>query len=265
MAGGRMMLSAPATGKKRYSKGKTVSKIAKGKVTNIQTLAKAVKKLQNKDKAEANYFNLQQTGSQISLTSSPFVLNLSNYNNMGYCFGTGADEVGVNTTMHKSVGIDTYISLENTVNNEEETVQFTCFLVSLTDEATQVFNMQNNGIVWNGSPGTANQTHCIAGGLVLLNKRYFKVHKTKRFVLSNHGTALTAPSAQSQYGVDKRFYWSQKINKKINNPGGNWYALINGADPSKTYLMLVFSDNSTADLESPAITYSAVHTFKSIA
>jgi len=218
-----------------------------------------------KDKKDPVYFNLQQTGSQVSLSSNPFVLNLSNYNNMAYSFGTGADEVGTNAVIHKGCGIDTYISLENTVNNEEETVQFTCFLVSLKDEASQIFNLQNNGIVWNSSPGTTNQTHAVAGGIVMLNKRYFNIHKVKRFVLTNHGTALTAPSAQTQYGTDHRWYWKQSINKRITNPGGNWYSLINGADPSKTYLMLVFSDNSTADVESPAITYSVVHTMKSVA
>lgn len=252
--------------RKRFAKKSGgVAKIAKGKTTKIETLAKAIKTLQRKEKKDLVYFNLQQTASQSSMTADPFVLNLSNYNNMGYCFGTGTDEVGTNAVIHKSVGIDSYVSLENTLNNEEETVQFTAFLVSLKDEASQIYNLQNNAIVWNSSSGTPNQTHAKAGGIVLLNKRYFNIHKVKRFVLTNHGTALTAPSAQTQYGTDHRWYWKQSINKRISNPGGNWYALVNGADPSKTYLMLIFNDNSTTDVESPAITYSAVHTMKSVA
>lgn len=252
--------------RRRYRKKGGIRRLVKGKGSAIKTLAKAVRSIQVKNKKQVRYLNFQQTSNVTNISgTAPTVLPLSDFNSMGWCFGTGSDDLSDSKLIHSSFGIDNYITLENLINNEEETIQFTCMLVSLRDPATQIYNFQTNTFSWNSTPNTSNQTHAVSGGLVLLNKKYFKIHKTKRFVLSNHGTPLTNPSASGQYGIDQRFYWKFSPNALIENPGGNVLALRNGADPSKTYFMLVFSDNSAADLESPAWTYTAVHTMRTVA
>jgi len=248
---------------RRVKGGKTVAKMAKGKVTSIQALAKAVKGLQRKNRSEADYINLRQIATNQNIggaVATPYQLNLCNYVNMGFCFGTALSDTEDNRMVHKSFGIDGYVSLENSVNDEENTVGFSMYLVSLKDAATQIFSPATGTLVL-----TDGVTHSDNGkGMTLLNKKFFKIHKSKRFFLSNHGTALAQPSAQTQYGTDHRFYMKWSPNSLITNPSGNWQALASALDPSKQYYLLIFNDNTTADLESPCISYSIVHTVKTL-
>lgn len=236
-----------------------VRKMAKGKTSRMQALAKAVRSLQRKAKSEAEYLNYSQNIDNNNL-GTVNVWNLSYYSSWARVFNTSTNDDTPNKMIHKSFGMDVRVSLENTVNNEEETVNFTAYLVSLRDDIGGYF-----------APGTGSltmvdgQTHSTLRGMVLLNKRLFNIHKMKRFTLTNYGTALTAPAAQSQYGTDRRWYWRMPVNKMVTNPTGDWKVLNSAQDPSKTYFLIVFSDNSTADLESPALNASIVHTIKTVA
>lgn len=236
-----------------------VKKIAKGKTTQIQTLAKAVKTLQRKSRVEAQYFNYAQNIDNVNITSA-ITQNLSYYSGWTRIFGTTSNDDAANRIMHKSCGMDIRVSLENSVNNEEETTNFTCFLVSMKDEIGGYFLPGSGGLTL-----AEGVTHSTQKGMVLLNKKMFNIHKYKRFTLTNYGTALTAPAAQSQYGTDRRWYWRLPINKMITNPNGDWKIMNSAQDPSKTYFLIVFSDNSTLDAESPSLNVSCVHTVKSVA
>lgn len=246
-------------GRKRGGGRAAVKRIAKGKVTKIQALAKAVKKLQQKDKANAQYLNFTQQVLEQSVSAPAHIVNLSDYSGMVSTFGTSANDNVDNRIIHKSVGMDIRVSLENTVNNEESTTGFTCYLVSLKDECGNVYNNLTGGLTL-----TLGATHEIIQGMVLLNKKIFNIHKTKRFTLTNYNQALISPAGQSQFGTDRRWYWRLPINKTITNPRGDWKQLGCALDPSKQYYMMVFNDNSTADLESPALSYVNVHTFKTV-
>lgn len=258
MAGGKMFLGAPATGKAPAPK-KTVAKIAAGKITNMQTLAKAVKKLQNKDRNEAEYLNFTQQFLDNNVDAPCKIVNLSDYSGMVSTFGTSANDNEDNKIIHKSVGMHCRVSLENVVNNEESTIGFTAFLVSLNDDVGNVYNNLTGGLTL-----TLGATHEIIQGMALLNKKIFKVHKTKKFTLTNYNQALISPAAQSQYGTDKRWYWRLPINKTITNPRGDWKQLGCALDPSKQYYLLIFNDNSASDFESPTLSFVAVHTFKTV-
>lgn len=193
-----------------------------------------------------------------SITSQGYGVLLSNFAGMQKVFGTDGDDTEDNKIIHSSVGMDIEITLENTLNNEESTTRFTTFLVSLKD---------NIGSAFNPSSGALSLTPDIhyyqqAGGQCLLNKKCFNIHKIKRFTLTNYDTALTASAAQSQYGTVQRWYWKLPIGKVIQNPTGSWDQLGTGLDPSKTYYILVFNDNSTLDLENPVFRMSAIHTMK---
>ncbi len=190
------------------------------------------------------------------------VFKLSNISNWSAIFGTGADDGQANAMIHKSMGIDMYLTLENTVN-EPDATQFTIFLVSLKDEFNSNSNNFNNTT---GALTLASGFHyAVSGGLVMINKKVFNIHAVKRRVLTNHGTALTAPSAQTQGGTDMRCYIKYAPRKKIVAPYGNWSALACPGDPSKNYFLLVFNDNSALDLQSPKIQINVVHTVEQLA
>lgn len=245
--------------RRNYKRKSTIGKMAKGKTSQVEALAKAVKKLQIKDKVEAEYLNYTQQAVETSLVYPVGTVNLSDFSGMLSTFGTSANDNEQNKIVHKSVGMDIRVSLENTVNNEESTTGFTAFLVSLKDECGNVYNNLTGGLTL-----TLGATHEIVQGMVLLNKKIFSIHKQKRFTLTNYNQALISPAAQSQYGTDFRWYWKLPINKTIINPRGDWKQLGCALDPSKQYYLMIFNDNSTADFESPALTYVAVHTFKTI-
>lgn len=242
-------------------RGGGVKSMARGKVGKFTRLARAVRTLQKKNRSEAEYLNFSQNFTNVNLNSTtPLEQGLSYFSGMVPLFGTSSDDTSDNKIIHKSVGMDIRVTLENTVNNEEETIGFTAFLFSLRDAIGPYFLPGTGAIQW-----TNNVTHTIQNGMCLLNKKMFKIHKVKRFHLTNYGTALATAAAQSQYGTDMRWYWKQPINKVIQNPAGNWKSLNSALDPSKTYYVVVFSDNSVADAESPCMSMTCVHTFKTVA
>lgn len=240
-----------------------IKSMARGKASKFTKLARAVRTLQRKNARECEYLTFSQNipfATSFPASPAPLVQNLSYYTGFTNVFGVSADDLEANKIIHKSIGMDIRVSLENTVNNEEETTNFTAFLISLKDDIGSYFTPGSGAITW-----TDNITHSFQNGLVLLNKKMFNIHKQKRFTLTNFGTALTSAAAQSQYGVDKRWYWKISPNKLISNPAGNWKSLSSGLDPSKTYQLVVFSDNATLDGESPSMTAAIVHTMKTVA
>lgn len=245
--------------RRRYARKGRVARMAKGKVTGVQALAQSVRRLQRQVRGQHQLLNYQQSASRVNVNSDVSVYNLCAYNGFTPIFGTDADDDNNYKIVHKSFGIDGYLSLENTLNNEEDTVTFTMFLVSLKDHIGAAFNSATGGLTL-----TANEHYYMQNGLCMLNKKCFTIHKVLRRVLTNHGTALTAPSAQTQYGTDCRFYMKWSPNKVIQNPIGDWKALGSALDPSKQYYFLIFNDNSIADLESPAFSFNFVHTMKTI-
>lgn len=242
----------------RKSRGK-VAKMAKGRSSQIQVLAKSVRSIQRKINKQHQLLNYVQSDSAVNQNGDYTYYNLCNYSSLTPVFGTDADDDNNYKIVHQSVGLDMYLTLENTINNEENTITFTMFLVSLKDDIGGAFNPSNGALSLN-----VNQHYVIRNGLTLLNKKCFNIHKIKRRVLTNHGTALTSPSAQSQGGSDCRWYWKISMNKVVQNPTGDWKNLQSALDPSKQYYVLIFNDNTTLDGESPALTYNFVHTMKTI-
>lgn len=257
MAGGRMTLSARATGKKP----KTVKALAKPKETNdIQVLAKAVTKLQKQNRTECEYLNYGYAEADIPMTNPFYQVSLSRPSAWSAIFGAGTNDAEANRIVHKNFRLECRISLENLLNNEENTVNFTAFLVSLKDDATPIFN-QSTGVLTMSN----NNHYYQQNGITFLNPRVFKVHKMKRFTLTNFGGSLDIAGAQSQYGADKRFHFKIPVNKTIVNTAGDWRGLSQVPDPSKSYYLLIFNDNSLADGENPTMNLSVVHTLKTIA
>lgn len=244
----------------RRRKGGALKALAKGKKSKIEVLAKSVRTIQKKMKKDHNYLNYVQGTTQVNISSPYHGINLCDFSSMTAMFGSSADDETDNKIVHQSFGIDGYISLENLINNEEDTVTITMFLVSLKDSIGSAFNPAT------GALSLTNTVHYYSqDGLTMLNKKIFNIHKVKRKVITNHATALANPSAQTQSGTDFRFYWKWSPRQYITNPVGNWKSLSSGLDPSKCYYLLTFNNNSVLDLESPAFTYNIVHTMKTVA
>lgn len=245
---------------RRYArKGRSIARMAKGKITSIQALARSVKVLQRKTATQHQLLNYQQSASQVNITSDYNSFNLCAYSGFTPIFGTDADDDNNYKVVHKSFGIDGYLSLENLINDEENTITFTIFLVSLRDHIGSAFNSGTGGLSL-----TAGQHYYQQNGLCMLNKKCFKIHKVMRCVLTNHNTALGLPSAQTQGGTDCRFFMRWSPNTTIQNPTGDWKALNSALDPSKQYYLLIFNDNSILDAESPAFSFNFVHTMKTV-
>lgn len=246
--------------RRRVARKGGVKAMARPKKTAIQKLATAVRTLQRKNRSEAEYLNFSYGVEPTGMESPAYIYPLNFYQGMTPIFGVSADDLEANKIIHKSAGLDMRVTLENPVNNEENTIGFTAFLVSLKDDIGAVFNPGTGGLTL-----VANQTHYINQGMAMLNKKMFNIHRVKRFHLTNHGTPLAQSAAQTQYGTDCRWYWKVSLNKTIQNPQGNWKSLNSALDPSKQYYVLIFNDNSIVDLESPTVSVSAVHTFKTVA
>lgn len=242
----------------RKGRGARVAKMARGRITAVQALAKSVRTLQRKVKTQHQYLNYAQ-GVSTGVSENWYALNLSQYASYSPIFGTDTNDDDDNKIVHVAFGLDGYLDLANAVNNEENTITFTIFLVSLKDAIGNAFNPATGALTLN------NGLHYqFQNGLVMLNKKVFNIHAIRRRVLTNHGTDLGSPSAQTQHGSNYRFYLKHRVNKVIQNPYGDWKAMSSAQDPSKQMYLLIFNDNSLVDLESPTFTCNVVHTMKTI-
>jgi len=223
--------------------------------TTTKSLSKRVKKLENRDKQSVEWLNMRLSGS--TSIAQQFQYNLCSFATMTPVFGTQTDDLDDNQILYHSFRSHIKVSLENSVNNEEETTKFTCFLVSLKDIIPQSrFNNSTGALTL-----TADLDYTINSGVAYLNPKIFNVHKRKLFTLTNYGTALGTSAAQSQFGTSMEWNWDMKIKKKIKSGQGNWNLLASALDPSKQYYMLFFSDNQTGDLESPTVKIDSIHNF----
>lgn len=230
------------------------------KTPGVAQLARRVDRLVRSRKQATQWLNLQRSETGASIAQF-YWYNMMNFANSNSMFGTSADDFSDPKIRLHSTTINCRVSLENQVNNEEETTRFTAFLVSLKDKIPSSKFTNTSGALTLAPITDYN----LIQGVAYLNHKLFKVHRVKRFTLTNYGTALSAPAAQSQFGTAHEWTWSVRPNSIIENTQGNWNVLSSAMDPSKQYYLLVFSDNQTGDLESPAVSINQISNFKRIA
>lgn len=237
----------------------TVAKMAKGKTTSIQALAKSVRSLQLANKKQHQFLNYRRSASGEVIQSDVNIFNLCDYTNMTPIFGADGDDDNNYKIQHQSFGMDCYLTLENAVNNEENTIGFTVFLVSLKDDIGSAFN-PNTGVL---SLSSGDHYHTL-NGMTMVNKKCFNIHKVIRRTLTNFNSNLSIAGAKSQGGADCRFYLKHSPRSTITNVKGDWKAMSSAQDPSKQYYLLIFNDNSLLDGEWPSFSYNQVHTMKTL-
>lgn len=196
--------------------------------------------------------NLYKNG-DLQLQSNYSVLPLSDFSTLLPCFGyTTADYNNSNQAYLKSISMQFTL----TSANEEDNINYSMFLVSIGKNGDTVYDSAT------GTLATLTQPlHYLANqSMGMLNKKYFNVMRTKFGTLGNWSTPLQQPSASGEtITAQTQFYWKIKPRRTIKNPAGNWSLLNASPDPETQYYIIVLNNNSTADLESPVLSYNIVY------
>lgn len=221
--------------------------------SSIKKLARAVRKIQRDVRVKAQRLNLGYLADFTLGSNNYEAINLTAYAAYDPIFGTEADDLQNNSCRHVSTGVDVLVD----VNNEYDNVNYTCFVVSLRDEASTLINYSTSAL------SLTNGTHyTIRSGLTMLNKKYFNIHKIKRFTTGNYGlNPSTGASAAGPVGL-KRWYFKIRPNMIVKNPAGNWKSLGCPRDPSQNYYLLFFNDNSILDAQNPRVQANIVSTMR---
>lgn len=156
-----------------------------------------------------------------------------------------ANYLSGNKAFYKGVKCMWEIHMDNT-NNEEETCNFTVAVVSPRQDTDTTFI----------SPATIQNHISTIQGQTMFDPRMWKIHYYKYFTRTMGGTSPGTAGESTRYG---RFYIP--INKMIRfNTEGQTGAQTNAVPMSfqdRVYFM-VFTDNSSADLENPRINFRSM-------
>lgn len=216
--------------------------------TTLRSLQKQVKTLQKKTKTitERDQYAIVEG---IDVVGNYVARNLCNYSGWDKVWtstGTAVDNVR-SSMYHRRILIDNNVTLDN-INNEEGEIRFTYFIVSRRDTASTATDTVNSLSL------TDAVDYAFVNGMAMMNLKKWKVHYVKRFTLTG-GDGADMQADQCKI----RFQCYIKPNVRVTNPDGNWKALTNSPDPSDTFYALLFSDNSSVDLENPRWTMSVLH------
>lgn len=251
-----------AFGRKAPAKGKRVYKKSGYKKRRTTSLAAKVAALTKKmgQQTETQHYQYAWTGSALTV-GPPTVFPLTQISSWGDVFGTSSNDAHANRAFLKKLNVRCRIDL----NNEEESIGFSVFAVSLKD----AIGSYSAAPVYNPGSGVLTLTNGIhfyrnSNGYTLLNPKCFNIHYAKSFTLTNNGTPLTASAAQTQFGTDRYMRMAIPVNKMLISPAGDWKALPAPGDPSKAYFLLIFCNNSSADLENPLADVDLLATVKRI-
>lgn len=247
-----------AYGKRSYRpRRKTGIRSIRPRKTAITKLATAVRRLQLKQRSDKSSYQLGFSVTQAVAQDYNYI-SLSNPFAYSSIFSTSnkTEDFAVSKTKHISTGID--MTVDHSVAGFDETgnVQYTCFLVSLKDQIGSAFNPSTGAITL-----IPNQHYHKTEGMVLLNKSCFNIHAIKRFNLGNNGEDLAFDSS-NPYGTMKRWYMKVAPRCLVENPVGSIYDMQSANDPSKTYYLILFNNNSILDGQFPDWKINMVSTYR---
>ena len=231
---------------------------------SVAALAKRVSILSRRMRQKNPPLILTRSVNNTAVSAPLVTYGLDQYNSMTQVFGTGTDDLTCNRVIDTSDVLDITCRLENAslLADEVDTINFTCYMVQLKDATA------GNQYTGAGSLNISNVNDNVStpnpGAHALLNLKYFKILKTKKFTLTNNGVALSASTAQTQFGTDMRWTWKIRQPRLIENPTGN-FNVRPPVDPSKARFLLFFNDNQTFDVAAPSIIINHVKTLRQIA
>lgn len=231
----------------RFSKTTTNRLANKSLTAKVATLSKVVKKL---DTVSYDKVKLIMSGEADFSVVQPFYqyhLNRA-MNTWSAIFGTSNTDIAeADKAMINSYKLDVRL----TQSNEADRIFYSMFIVSLKDQAADSTTF---------GPGTgaltlADSTHYQtlgSEGRVLLNPKFFNIHHYKRFTMGGRAGDQSTPETR-----DISFtVVPPKNNNVIVNPRGNVFrnaSFTFPKDPSQNYYLLLFNDDSGADLQTNKI------------
>lgn len=239
-----------------YVKSRTrrsVRKPVRGKPRNqasLASLARDVRALKAKQKVsviKAAYG--QQSGTDMGDPYTGTILsNYVNWDTLWPSTVTSIHQVRPKMKWMSTI-CDINITLDN-INNEEGEIQFTAFLISPKNARGQV--------ALSGTVPTlvADQDYYTYAGKTYLNLNSWKIHAMRTFTLTGgDGADMQADKCFKRFKL--KAYHKGRI---VENPDGSWKSLSRPGEPSDDLFLVVFNNNSVADLENPRMDYNVLHT-----
>jgi len=239
----------------------------------ITDLYKKTKKIQKELTKKRQYiYTVNNSQSITTNISSPYTIQkLCKFSDDTAIFGTDPNDLLGSKVLLKSMTLKINVDLENLSETEEETTRVEMFIVSLKDNANDIFNPSNGDIAltsnihyWQFGP-----TGVVNGGYAYLNKKYFNIHHHKRFQLTNYGASMANSGAQNENGSNWHYDCKLKMNHVISANMSNvadqsWKTLVCPRDPSQNYYIIWFNDNLTVDGESPRVNNLVLRKFEKL-
>lgn len=221
----------------------------------VKKLASAVKTLTKRVNHNTAVQNLTERIQELQVIDAPFVYsNLTNWSNKTNVFATSVTDWNQsNKLFHKRMTIDCRI----TAGNEYDLIGYRVFLVSLQDNANvpSRWNSGTGGLALVGNEDYVSSSF----GKAMLNPKVFKIHKVKSFFTTNYG-ANAGTTGNTGNQLVKEWKWTIYPRHMVYNPTGNVSSMTTSFDPSKCYYILIFNDNTSADLQAPVFSAQLYHT-----
>lgn len=244
--------------KKSSYKGKTARRVKKVRA-GMKNIVSKVNYLSRRI-AQQNAPILLGRSASLNISAPLISYGIDQYNSMSTVFGTASNDAHCNRAIDKSDVMDINVALSNGNLTETQTCNFTCYLVQLKDAIGT--NYTSTGALTLTS-GVHYQTAPFTGANALLNLKYFRIIKTKKFILTNYGGPLATSTGNTQ-DTYKRWTWKIKRNALIQNPEGDFSARP-PMDPSQARFLIVFCDDQSTDNESPVFQVNHVKSMIQIA
>lgn len=241
--------SAPTkkTSTVKFASKRTYPKKKTSVVKKVASLARQVKKL--------NTVSYDKVSTLTTIAANEALTSTVNIYRLSYGLNAVVPVWGYNNADIQQVDKaylnrkDVMVSIRQ--SNEPNLIRYTMMVVSLKDQGADSTTFD---------PATGNLNLTIGTHFTVLgadqyrvSPRFFNIHMVRRFTMGYEGSA--GPTADTR--SERRFNFSITPKQKlIQNPKGNVF--LNSAftfpkDPSQNYFLLVFNDNSSADLESNKI------------
>lgn len=245
---------------RKYYKGrkyvrKGVRRVRKT-ATTVKRVANQVKQLRKRVDMNTATQHLFQKVQELQIVDAPYVYsNLTDWTLKTPVFATNnTDWVNSNKIYHKSMKIDCQL----TFGNEPNLINYRAFLVRLRDD-------MNVPAVWNSGTGglalgMGTEMTQSSFGLGRLNPKSFIIERVKTFFTYAGDAQPSVVGGNSGNQLIHRWSWSVKPRHTIYNPRGNVSAMVTSQDPTKQYYIIIMSDNSSADLQSPIFACAVNHT-----
>ena len=258
---------APA---RKYQTKSVYKKSVKAPRAAIATLDYKVRKVVNQMRGMASTIQYAQGGvSAIGNVggTNVYIQGLSQYGTAqtgntlwNRVFGTDADDESNHSAIWKKTNIDCEIDTDGEQNN----IDYTMFIVSLTKlGASELFTPSTGGLAGPlGITSLTDGTHFQVNGsygIAMLNRKYFNIKYVKRIITGTKNALAYETSSLRKRMYIKLNHGTKGSGFKLQNPKGDWRAQPSTKVAGQNLYVLIFNNDSTLDA-SVKFKFNAIHT-----